>query len=29
MDRVAAFLHREWNSHFQLLSNQYRAGAHV
>ena len=28
MDRIAAFLHREWNSHFQLLSNQYRAGTH-
>jgi len=27
MDRIGAFLHREWNQHLQLLSNQFKAGA--
>lgn len=26
MDVIAAFLHREWNAHLQLLSNNYNAG---
>jgi uncharacterized protein YehS (DUF1456 family) len=29
MDVIAAFLHREWNSHFQLLSNKYCAGEYI
>ncbi|WP_179401420.1 hypothetical protein [Burkholderia guangdongensis] len=26
MDKIAHFLHREWNQHFQLLDNNYNAG---